>query len=214
MTIVDQSTFLSGTVGSLGGTYRWMSPELLDPGSFGSNGRSTHESDCYALGMVIYEVSLLHRSRRSLIYTFQVLTGVKPFYNVSDIQCVLAVSRGERPSKPSHAESLGFSATLWGLVQSCWSGTASARPTAQQLLDCLSLASPTWTPPAVYPIVVADPSSTTDSGSTDSEDTLYEHVVQGTGGGNSAGVFVVPIVVVFLFLSIVFTLLLPIRRSK
>ena len=34
------------------GTPRWMSPELLrDP-----NHRRTKQSDCYALGMVIYEV--------------------------------------------------------------------------------------------------------------------------------------------------------------
>jgi serine/threonine protein kinase len=48
-----------------GGTYRWMSPELLDPELFGipeSEGdRPTRQSDCYALGMVIYEV----RARRS-----------------------------------------------------------------------------------------------------------------------------------------------------
>ena len=43
-----------------GGTRRWMSPELLDPERFGvpeSEGdRPTRQSDCYALGMVIYEV--------------------------------------------------------------------------------------------------------------------------------------------------------------
>jgi len=43
-----------------GGTTRWMSPELLDPERFGvpeSEGdRPTRQSDCYALGMVIYEV--------------------------------------------------------------------------------------------------------------------------------------------------------------
>jgi len=45
-----------------GGTARWMSPELFDPERFGIQGsegyRQTRESDCYALGMVIYEVSL------------------------------------------------------------------------------------------------------------------------------------------------------------
>ena len=45
-----------------GGTYRWMSPELLDPERFGMPGsednRPTRQSDCYALGMVIYEVSV------------------------------------------------------------------------------------------------------------------------------------------------------------
>ena len=44
-----------------GGTVRWMSPEFLDPERFGilgsEGGRPTRESDCYALGMVIYEVS-------------------------------------------------------------------------------------------------------------------------------------------------------------
>ncbi|KAF9649744.1 hypothetical protein BDM02DRAFT_3113395 [Thelephora ganbajun] len=33
-----------------------MSPELLGPPRFGSNGLPTPESDCYALGMVVYEV--------------------------------------------------------------------------------------------------------------------------------------------------------------
>ena len=43
-----------------GGTCRWMSPELLDPERFGipqsEDNRPTRQSDCYALGMVIYEV--------------------------------------------------------------------------------------------------------------------------------------------------------------
>jgi len=43
-----------------GGTRRWMSPELLDPERFGmpesEGNRPTRQSDCYALGMVIYEV--------------------------------------------------------------------------------------------------------------------------------------------------------------
>ena len=46
-----------------GGTYRWMSPELLDPERFGGpqseeSARPTTQSDCYAFGMVIYEVSV------------------------------------------------------------------------------------------------------------------------------------------------------------
>ena len=48
-----------------GGTYRWMSPELLDPEAFGigvphseESNRPTTQSDCYAFGMVIYEVSV------------------------------------------------------------------------------------------------------------------------------------------------------------
>ena len=42
-----------------GGTIRWMSPELLDPGRFEiTDCRPTKQSDCYALGMVIYEVRI------------------------------------------------------------------------------------------------------------------------------------------------------------
>jgi len=45
-----------------GGTRRWMSPELLYPEKFGmpeSEGdRPTRQSDCYALGMVIYEAGV------------------------------------------------------------------------------------------------------------------------------------------------------------
>jgi len=57
MSTVAQNTVLfSESVVSSGGTLRWMSPELLDPTYFGSKGRPTCESDCYALGMVVYEV--------------------------------------------------------------------------------------------------------------------------------------------------------------
>ena len=39
-----------------GGTARWMSPELIHPQKFGfEEVRQTKSSDCYALGMVIYE---------------------------------------------------------------------------------------------------------------------------------------------------------------
>jgi len=45
-----------------GGTLRWTSPELLDPERFGmpesEDNRPTRQSDCYALGMVIYKVDV------------------------------------------------------------------------------------------------------------------------------------------------------------
>ena len=56
MSMRDLGTILlSETIASSGGTLCWMSPELLDLPP-GSKGRQTRESDCYALGMVIYEV--------------------------------------------------------------------------------------------------------------------------------------------------------------
>lgn len=76
-----------------------------------------------------------------------------------------AVVRGERPEKPSQAESLGISDTLWELVRSCWSELSSTRPTAQELLDYLLFVSPTWDPLKAaelgYPAVAADNSVAT-----------------------------------------------------
>ena len=55
--LISNDTLMSFTGG---GTHRWMSPELLDPERFGmpesEDNRPTRQSDCYALGMVIYEV--------------------------------------------------------------------------------------------------------------------------------------------------------------
>ena len=65
---------------------------------------------------------------------------------------VVAVEKGGRPKKPNNAESLGLSDTLWRLIQTCWSESPSARPTAQQLLRYLEDASRDWTPPLNYPI--------------------------------------------------------------
>ena len=166
MTMIDLSTMLlSETIVSPGGTIRWMSPELLDPTHFGSSGRPTRESDCYALGMVVYEVSQFHSPRWLLIYPSKVLTGLLPFHHLRAFAPVTAVLRGKRPEEPVDAKSLGFSDTLWGLVQLCWSESIPDRPTAQQLLDCISLDSFAWVPPPVYPITVVDTSTIADSDS-------------------------------------------------
>ena len=49
----------ASTDGGTKGTYRWMSPELFYPSDFGiCKFQLTKESDCYAFGMVIYEVGI------------------------------------------------------------------------------------------------------------------------------------------------------------
>jgi serine/threonine protein kinase len=57
--LISNDTLMSFTAG---GTYRWMSPELLHPERYGmpesEGNRPTRQSDCYALGMVIYEVGI------------------------------------------------------------------------------------------------------------------------------------------------------------
>ena len=183
MTMADLGTILlSESVVSSGGTLVWMSPELLNLPP-GSKDRPTRESDCYALGMVIYEVSRLYSLRYSLVYAYQVLTGLRPFYHFHAYKSVFttafAILRGERPAKPLDAESLGFTATLWGLVELCWSELGSTRPTARQLFDYFSSPSLTWDPPPVYPAIKADAFNIANS---DSSDSLTMTPANSTGG--------------------------------
>jgi hypothetical protein len=77
----------------------------------------------------------------------QVLSGLLPFHHLRFPIVVCAILRGERPSKPLNASSLGFTDSLWGLLQLCWSKSALVRPTARQLYDHLRSASLAWVPP-------------------------------------------------------------------
>jgi len=69
-----------------------MSPELLDPDKFGfEDSRPTNESDCYALGMVIYEV----------------LSGLTPFAQLMGFVAARKVVDGERPARPEGTKGCG-----------------------------------------------------------------------------------------------------------
>ena len=132
-----------------GGTFRWTSPELLHPGEFGaSDDRPTKESDCYALGMVVYEVC---RDVIVLVLgvfrltTRQVLSGNSPFWNIKNSGRVIrAIIEGYRPKKPDAAESLGFTNELWKTTQRCWLADASARPDVRTILSHLNHATWSW----------------------------------------------------------------------
>ena len=123
-----------------------MSPELFE-----KDCSPTQESDRYALGMVIYEVRGCNCYDAPSFILHQVLTGLCPFHHISQFAAVVAVQRGERPARPPHAESLGFSDLLWELSLQCWDQSPSARPTAQELLHFLQGISNTWAPSLEYP---------------------------------------------------------------
>jgi len=135
-----------------GGTRRWMSPELLDPERFGmpesEGNRPTRQSDCYALGMVIYEVGACASKLvvvDSWLMETQVLCGHHPYLELpSDILAVHAITEGVRPIKPGGARQLGFSDELWRTVELCWLRDRDARPDVSYVLSSLNHAAAFW----------------------------------------------------------------------
>ena len=102
-----------------GGTYQWMGPELLEPERFGfKNSRPTMESDCYALGMVIYEV----------------LSGRAPFHPWKLPRIMQKVLNGERPLRPQGQEGVLFTNIIWETLEHCWKHEPSQRMSAKNVL--------------------------------------------------------------------------------
>jgi len=118
--IPDQSTILSTCID--GGSVRWMSPELLDPESYGlKKVRPTRESDCYALGMVVYEV----------------LSGCSPYGTNNSFIILRKVLEGERPERPEGKTGKLFTDEIWDVAELCWKPEPSERAKARDVLECL-----------------------------------------------------------------------------
>jgi len=99
-----------------------MSSELLYPDQFGlGDGRPTKKSDCYALGMVIYEV----------------LSGEAPFAPFNDYIVMRKVLEGEHPARPEGAEGAWFTDDLWRMLNQCWTVQPERRPRITAVLECL-----------------------------------------------------------------------------
>ena len=104
-----------------GGTIRWMGPELFDPEI--QDHRRTKYSDCYSLGMVIYEV----------------LSERLPFYKHTDFLIVGMVSRGDRPQRLEGTGGAWFTDDVWGMLERCWIPQPKDRPNIQDVLQCLEI---------------------------------------------------------------------------
>ena len=94
-----------------------MSPELIAPQRFGlKSSRPTKSSDCYALGMVIYET----------------ISGNLPFYEDTDLTVFVKVLEGERPPRGAN-----FRKDLWRTLELCWEPQPDNRPTLEDVFRCL-----------------------------------------------------------------------------
>ena len=106
-----------------------MSPELIAPQRFGlKNSRPTKFSDCYALGMVIYET----------------ISGNLPFHEDTDLTVFVKVLEGKRPS----ARGGKFAKGLWGVLEQCWRSQPSSRPAIGDVLQSLEMFSDLLEPPS------------------------------------------------------------------
>jgi len=106
-----------------------MSPERIAPGEFGfKNSRPTIASDCYALGMVIYEI----------------ISGNVPFHKDTDLSVSMkVVAKGERPPRGAK-----FTKRLWEMLELCWAPKPNHRPGVEDVLWCLEVVSNSSEPPS------------------------------------------------------------------
>ena len=128
--ISDPTNFTGSSSFVAHGTTRWMSPELLHPEQYDlKDSRPTRGSDCYALGMVIYEV----------------LSGQVPFPESKEFIVMRKVIEGEHPERPKGAEGVWFTDDLWETLVHCWAQPGN-RPSIEGVLECLGQVSNGWAP--------------------------------------------------------------------
>ena len=126
--ISDPKYHLSSSSHTQGGTVRWMSPERIAPQRFGfKNSRPTVASDCYALGMVVYET----------------ISGNLPFHKDTDLAVFMKVVEGERPPRGAR-----FMESLWRMLEMCWEPQPNDRPSIEYILQCLEVVSSLPEPPS------------------------------------------------------------------
>ena len=123
----DPATLLPPSLHPSPGTLRWMGPELFAPEQFGLDTcRPTRSSDCYSLGMVIYET----------------ISGKLPLHDVLDPAISWKVVQGKRPDREA-----GFTDSLWEMMEWCWTPQPNERPSIEEVLEFLEMCSNSPSPP-------------------------------------------------------------------
>ena len=75
---------------------------------------------------------------------------------------VLNVIQGVRPPKPENASAIGFSDSLWSLVERCWDGEMKLRPKIAEVVSQLERAATDWDR-VIPPLSSASPKPASDS---------------------------------------------------
>jgi len=102
------------TTKSVGGTYRWMAPELLAPGEE-SVPQVTMASDVWAFGMTVIEI----------------LTGRLPFVQFKyHLAVIHFVAGGGRPTQERYPE---IDDNVWSVLERCWHTDPTRRPSMEAL---------------------------------------------------------------------------------
>ena len=131
---------------SSGGTLRWQAPELLmyEGNGMDTQTRNSLASDIYAFACVCYEVWLICLSSpylESLLMRHQIFVGHPPFHELMpEYRVISAVVNGNRPPRPSLElrTTSGFDDAIWDLINKCWRMIPSQRPSAHDVVRCLS----------------------------------------------------------------------------
>jgi len=120
-----------------------MSPERIAPERFGfKNSRPTIPSDCYALGMVVYET----------------ISGHIPFHKDADLTVFMKVVEGKHPPR-----GVKFTAGLWAMLERCWAPKPNDRPNVEDVLRCLEATPNLSEPPSPRADEVIDENDDWDS---------------------------------------------------
>jgi len=110
-----------------------MSPEFFIPEKFNlKDNRQTKCSDCYAFGMVIYEV----------------LSGRLPFSRHGGLVIIGKIIQGKRPRRPRGQGGKRFTDDVWCTLECCWKPNPCDRPSIEDVLMYLEEASRSWAPPS------------------------------------------------------------------
>ncbi|KAJ7678568.1 kinase-like domain-containing protein [Mycena olivaceomarginata] len=117
ITSISSIQFTNSSRRGHGGTARYQAPELH------RGGRNDHKSDIYGFACVVYEL----------------LTGKAPFSELhTDPAVIIAVLEGRRPSCLPSCSGTPSLDGLWNLLEKCWDKDAQIRPTAPQIVECLT----------------------------------------------------------------------------